>query len=106
MCHICFTIERTLLCGAFCVLLSCYHPRPSSRNGKHIGKRPPPPPHSATTSKTLPPLDNSMVHSFTAPVVQHAPWPIFHAPLYLTAFVCPLQPPSCGFCCMASTLVL
>ena len=45
-----------------------------------------------------PPFDNSMAHSFSAPMVQLAPWPIYHAPLYLTAFVCPLQPPSCSFC--------
>ena len=55
MCHIWFTIERTLAYGAFCVLLSCCRPRPSSRNGKQIGKRTPPPPHSATTSRSLPP---------------------------------------------------
>ena len=104
--HICFTTERTLLYGAFCVLLSCCRSRPSSRNGKQIGKRPPPPPHSATTSKSLPPppFDNSMAHSFSAPVVEHAPWPIFHALLYLTAFVCPLQPPSCSFCYVSHSL--
>ena len=44
MCHICYTIERTFLYGALCVLLSCCRPRPSSRNGKQIGKRQPPPP--------------------------------------------------------------
>ena len=87
MCHICFTVERTLLHGAFCALLSFCRPCPSSRNGKQIGKRPPPPPHSATTSKSPPPpIDNSMRHLFSAPVVQHAPMPIFHAFLYLTFF--------------------
>ena len=55
MCHICFKVERTLLHGAFCALLSFCRPCPSSRNGKQIGKRPPPPPHSTTTSKSPPP---------------------------------------------------
>ena len=63
MCHLCFTIERTLVYGAFCVLLSCCRPRRSSRNGKQVGKRPPPPSPLCDTFKSLPPppLDNSML---------------------------------------------
>ena len=61
MCHICFTTGRTLVYGAFCVLLSCaVHVRLNAMGNK-LENAPPPLPIVRPHPRAPPPLDHSVL---------------------------------------------
>ena len=88
MCHICFTIARNFLYGAF-LCFPFKLPSTSVFTQCETNWKTPSPPSPFChhfQEPAPPPLDNSMAHSFIAPVVEHAP--LANLPPAIGAWAC------------------